>query len=90
MEGYWPVVGIRLDHLKTGVGHWVRRHLRTESESRKRRRDTEIEYHETFVSQSLSSKNQTWQDDDQLTGDESSEEGANPPDEDDDSESGGW
>jgi len=90
MEGYWPVVGIRLDHLKTGVGHWVRRHLRTESQSRKRRRDTEIDYHKTIVSQSLSSKKETWQDDDKLTGDESSEEGANPPDEDDDSESGGW
>lgn len=85
MEGWWPVVGIRLDHLIQGHGLLVRRHLRSVSEREKKQKKVEQDYSKTVLAQTLEKKKSATESDD-LT----YEEPTDPEPDEDEDEIDGW
>jgi hypothetical protein len=68
IEGWWPVVGIRLDYLIRGHGKMVRQRVRKKaSKEKKERKKVDLEWHNTFVAQPLPAKKKRATESDNLT-----------------------
>lgn len=87
MEGWWPVVGIRLDYLIRGHGKLMRRRLRRKASKEKRiMKKVELEWHNRFVAQPLPGKKKSAPESDDLT----YEEPGDPETDEDEDEIDGW
>lgn len=88
MEGWWPVVGIRLDHLIRRHGKMMRWYLlkNRPDKEKKKQKMIELEWHNTFLAQPLPAKKKSATESDNLTYEDPSDF---EPDEDED-EFAGW
>lgn len=88
IEGWWPVVGIRLDYLVQGHGKMLRRHLRAATKAKKKKNKVERDYFKTVVAQPLPARKKSATESDNLTGDEPCD--IEPDEDEEEDEIPGW